>query len=86
MVAVFDGVVPKDILFALRKYFFQYDSSYVFNVYDPAYDEGHDNVNWVAQVPVSTVVLSNENTMNIGCLQCHKITYRHMEHYLPGIE
>ena len=58
MVAVFDGVVPKDILFALRKYFFQYDSSYVFNVYDPAYDEGHDNVNWVAQVPVSRFLLT----------------------------
>ena len=53
VVAVFDDVVPKEILFALRKYFFQYDSSYVYNVYDPAYSEQHDNVNWVAQVPVS---------------------------------
>ena len=52
-VAVFDDVVPKDVLLALREYFFQYDSSYVYNAYDPAYDEGHDNVNWVAQVPVS---------------------------------
>eukprot|EP00795_Rhopilema_esculentum_P007201 gene7201-12871_t len=50
-VAVFDDVVPKDVLLALREYFFQYDSSYVYNAYDPAYDEGHDNVNWVAQVP-----------------------------------
>ena len=53
VVAVFDDVVPKEILHALRKYFFQYDSSYVYNVYDPAYGEDHDNVNWVAQVPVS---------------------------------
>jgi len=51
VVAVFDDVIPKEILFALRKYFFQYDSSYVYNVYDPAYSEEHDNVNWVAQVP-----------------------------------
>ena len=51
-VSVFDDVVPKSVLFALRKYFFQYDSSYVYNVYDPAYTEDHDNVNWVAQVPV----------------------------------
>ena len=57
VVAVFDDVVPKEILFALRKYFFQYDSSYVYNVYDPAYSEEHDNVNWVAQVPVSQVII-----------------------------
>ena len=55
IVAVFDNVVPKEILFALRKYFFQYDSSYVYNVYDPTYSEEHDNVNWVAQVPVSQI-------------------------------
>lgn len=53
VVAVFDNVIPRHILFALRKYFFDYDSSYVYNAYDPTYTEEHDNVNWVAQVPVS---------------------------------
>ena len=62
VVAVFDDVVPKKILFALRKYFFQYDSSYVYNVYDPTYSEDHDNVNWVAQVPVSKIMINLFNT------------------------
>ena len=62
VVAVFDDVVPKNILFALRKYFFQYDSSYVYNVYDPTYSEDHDNVNWVAQVPVSKIMINLFNT------------------------
>ncbi len=51
-ITVFDDVVPKKILNALRSYFFKFDSSYVYNPHDPQHGEETDNVNWVAQVKV----------------------------------
>eukprot|EP00794_Sanderia_malayensis_P015087 gene15087-16643_t len=48
-IAVFDDVIPKHVLSALREYFFKYDSSYVYNPYDSDHEEQTDNVNWVAQ-------------------------------------
>lgn len=50
-IAVFDGLVDKADLDALRLFLLQYNSVYAYQPYD-GHDEEHDNVSWIAMIKV----------------------------------
>ena len=50
-IAVFDGLVDKEDLDALRLFLLQYNSVYQYQAYDGR-DEEHDNVSWIAALKV----------------------------------
>ena len=60
VIAVFDDVIPKEDVDALRSYWLNYETSYLYNSYDPAKSEDHDNVNWIATVVVSIFYIVSE--------------------------
>ena len=55
MVAVFDNVVPKMEVDAVRSYFMKLNSAYMYDAYDTEFAEENDNVNWIVKVDVSLV-------------------------------
>lgn len=56
-IAVFDGLVDKADLDALRLFLLQYNSVYAYQPYD-GHDEEHDNVSWIAMIKVKDFIKS----------------------------
>ena len=53
VVAIFDDILPKEVLDEFRTYLTHYENGFGYNPYDPATSETHDNVNWIVQFNVS---------------------------------
>lgn len=56
-IAVFDGLVDKSYLDALRLFLLHYNSAFAYQPFDGA-DEEHDNVSWIAMLKVKDFVRS----------------------------
>ena len=52
-IAVFDGLVDKSYLDALRLFLLHYNSAFAYQPFDGR-DEEHDNVSWIAMLKVNT--------------------------------
>lgn len=57
-IAVFDGLVDKSYLDALRLFLLHYNSAFAYQPFDGA-DEEHDNVSWIAMLKVNAYGISN---------------------------
>ena len=67
IVAVFDGVVPKEELDLLRSYFMKSNSAYLYDGYDGDFTESNDNVNWIVKKFVSIFSVFRSNFNNSEC-------------------
>lgn len=67
IVAVFDGVVPKEELDLLRSYFMKSNSAYLYDGYDGDFTESSDNVNWIVKKFVSIFSVFRSNLNNTEC-------------------
>lgn len=83
-IAVFDGLVDKADLDALRLFLLQYNSVYAYQPYD-GHDEEHDNVSWIAMIKVF-ILYFNKIRINFYLMFCRvTVTFMCSFHHLYSV-
>ncbi len=62
---VFDNVVPKEELVAVRSWFLDQNSLFSYAPYDPDKSEEHDNVNWIVKMKEVKTLFTIRNQIGV---------------------